>query len=366
MAVSRTILAATVLVIAAGRGLAQSESYKPDAGGSPITTRLEIWRDEARGRDVPVKVYVPGSATSEARAPVVVFSHGMGGSREGYEYLSRHLASHGYLVIHPTHKGSDTEAIRGEFRRRIRDRLALGDGAEMEPAVRPGAGGAGGGVIARNTSDPENLRNRPGDVAFVLDHVAADPALCAIADLERVAVAGHSFGSYTAMACAGMLVDLPGAPDASFREERIKAAIAMSPQGTGAMGVDAGAWAGIEIPVLYLTGTKDYGQGERPAAWRREAFDASVRPDQYFVCITDATHMTFADNAGLRLRPGAKADPRHAEHIGYVRMAALAFLDAHVRDDAAARVWLASDALRGLSAGAAPIERRGTDSTPEP
>ena len=39
-------------------------------------------------------------------------SHGLGGSHEGYAYLGRHLASHGYVVVHVTHLGSDTDALR--------------------------------------------------------------------------------------------------------------------------------------------------------------------------------------------------------------------------------------------------------------
>src|SRR5581483_2551842 len=43
------------------------------------------WHDDKRNCDVPVKVYFP---TGEAKPlPVIVFSHGLGGTREGYEYL---------------------------------------------------------------------------------------------------------------------------------------------------------------------------------------------------------------------------------------------------------------------------------------
>ena len=40
-------------------------------------------------------------------APVVLFSHGLGGSREGYGYLGSYWAAHGYVAVHLQHIGSD-------------------------------------------------------------------------------------------------------------------------------------------------------------------------------------------------------------------------------------------------------------------
>ena len=44
-------------------------------------------RDEARKRDVPLGVYSPAAIDP---APVVLFSHGLGGSRENNSYLGKH------------------------------------------------------------------------------------------------------------------------------------------------------------------------------------------------------------------------------------------------------------------------------------
>ena len=55
-------------------------------------------------------------ATNAAPCPVIIFSHGLGGSRDGYEYLGRHWASHGYVSVHSTHIGSDTSALKGTLR----------------------------------------------------------------------------------------------------------------------------------------------------------------------------------------------------------------------------------------------------------
>jgi len=360
------VVMAALVGLVAGPGWGQ-ELYKAVGGPDGVKRWDATWRDEGRGRDVPVRVYVPrvkadGKGGDEAggaggapvppgavvKFPVVVFSHGMGGSRAGYSYIGEHLASHGYIVVVPTHAGSDTAAIRDAMIEQAKK-----DGGARRGLLQRRGRGAGQGVgqgvgldlIAENTSDPENLRQRPRDVSFVIDQIAKDEELGPIADLDRVAVAGHSFGSYTSLAVAGMLVDLSGekagkGEPASFRDARVKAVVAMSPQGTGAMGIHAGAWEPITIPVMMLTGTKDYGQGERSAAWRREGFEGMKGAAAWLVTITDATHMTFSDNAGLALRPGASAAAGHEKHRALTLAVTTAFLDASLKGDAAAAEWM--------------------------
>ena len=65
------------------------------------------WTDASRqDREVPVRIYAPKD--DPAKLPIVIFSHGLGGSREHYVYFGRHMASHGYLCVHVQHRGSDT------------------------------------------------------------------------------------------------------------------------------------------------------------------------------------------------------------------------------------------------------------------
>ncbi|MFO1338442.1 MAG: hypothetical protein U1F53_09415 [Burkholderiaceae bacterium] len=69
------------------------------------------WVDTRRQRAVPVRLYWPAARGPRAPAgpvPLVVFSHGIGGSRLGYSYLGRHLASRGPGArTHVQHVGSD-------------------------------------------------------------------------------------------------------------------------------------------------------------------------------------------------------------------------------------------------------------------
>src|SRR5262245_5767169 len=69
-------------------------------------TLLELTvHDAKRNRDIPVRVYLP-EATQPA--PVVLFSHGLGGSRNGNEFLGQHWARRGYVGVFVQHPGSDT------------------------------------------------------------------------------------------------------------------------------------------------------------------------------------------------------------------------------------------------------------------
>ncbi|MEY3104809.1 MAG: hypothetical protein RJA72_841, partial [Pseudomonadota bacterium] len=69
--------------------------------------------DIFRQRPVPVRLHLPQRASAESPVPLIVFSHGLGGSRMGYSYLARHWANAGLASLHPQHVGSDNSVWRG-------------------------------------------------------------------------------------------------------------------------------------------------------------------------------------------------------------------------------------------------------------
>lgn len=304
------------------------------------------WHDKARGREVPVRIYVP---QGEGKFPLIVFSHGLGGSGEMYQYFANHMAGLGYVVIVPTHHGSDTDALRAWSKEH-------GYGKKNDD---------GESWLQAGISDPDNLRNRPKDISFVIDQALNDPKLAGVIDQDRIGVAGHSFGAYTSLAVGGMTIDLADAKAISFRDTRVKAVLPMSPQGSGAMGISKQSWNGVAVPVLFLTGTNDYGTGGNAATWRREGYDNVKGVDDYLFTIEGATHMTFAGGTSgsasgskdrtirgkirekIRDRVRAKSaeksggiDPDVDEHVEMAEAYAGAFFDAYLKQDAAALVWL--------------------------
>ena len=67
-----------------------------------------VLHDSSRNRDIPVKVYYPASQTGSL--PLIVFSHGFGGTKDGYEYLGRGWAQAVGRLAHSDH---DDEWHRG-------------------------------------------------------------------------------------------------------------------------------------------------------------------------------------------------------------------------------------------------------------
>jgi len=59
--------------------------------------------DEARQRTIPVKVYLP---LASGPSPAVLFSHGLGGTREGCAYLGKHWSARGYVAVFLQHDDS--------------------------------------------------------------------------------------------------------------------------------------------------------------------------------------------------------------------------------------------------------------------
>ena len=285
--------------------------YKSGPGPYEVAVARYEWQDAKRQRPVAAKVYYPAGGSGPF--PVVVFSHGAGGSREGYEYLGRHWASHGYVSVHLDHEGSDEAVWRGQ--------------------PDPLAG------IRRAVADPRNAINRPLDVSFALDRMEelnrTDPPLQGRLDLARIGVAGHSFGAFTTLAVAGQTFVLPAGREASFRDPRVIAAIAMSAPVPRKRAPFARAFGSISIPCMHMTGMRDDSPiGDTKAEERRIPFDNIHAADQYLVTFVDGDHMIFSGRGRL---PGGARDPLFQELI---KTGTLAFWDAYLLGNSEAKAWL--------------------------
>jgi len=91
--------------------LAADETVAVDA--TRYTAQNLDWTDTGRNRNVPARLYLPAAPHVPGSLPLVVFSHGIGGSRDGYSYLGRYLAANGYASLHVQHVGSDRQVWFG-------------------------------------------------------------------------------------------------------------------------------------------------------------------------------------------------------------------------------------------------------------
>lgn len=318
----RTIVIALLTTAALLRSTTAAERpYKKDAGPHEIAVVKLDWKDQKRDREVPVTIYAPKAGSP---LPVIIFSHGLGGTRDGYGYIGRHWASHGYVSVHLQHHGSDDAVWKGSKEPLV----------EMKKAVKNIA----------------NSVNRALDVRFALDELERlnrdDAVFKGRLDLSRGGVTGHSFGGWTTQAVAGQVFVLP-AKEMSLGDPRVKAAVIMSPSpAPGKMAQDK-AFGSVKVPCLHLTGTKDDGVGvtEVKASERRMPFDSMTKSDQYLMIFKDGDHMIYANVRGKGPR-----GPRDERFLDLIRMSTTAFWDAYLCNDAAAKAWLNNDLVRELAA----------------
>jgi len=290
-----------------------ARDYKKTPGPHPGAEIRCNWRDQQRSRDVPVKIYYPEDGAGPY--PVIVFSHGLGGSREGYAYLGQHWAGHGYVSVHVQHPGSDESVWQGQTGRAER--------------------------MKRAAADPQNALNRPADVHFVLDRLERlqreEGPLKGRMDLSRVGMAGHSFGAFTTMAIAGQAFITPTGRTVTADDWRVKAAIAMSPNAPRRRDTLEEVYGHIRIPILHMTGTRDDSPiNDTKAPDRRVAFDHIRNADQYLVTFKGGDHMVYTGRKRIR----GEENHRDARFQDLIRMSTVAFWDAYLQHDPAAKKWL--------------------------
>ena len=195
--------------------------------------------NEAR-RNAPVR---------KGRYPLVIFSHGNGGSRNQNTFWCDYLASHGYIIVSADHTGNA--------------RWTILDG---KPVTFQG------GERANSAKD------RPLDVSFLLDQMikwdkGGDKRFSGRIDTEHTAITGMSFGSFTAHW-------------ASDQDSRFKAVIAMS----GA----PPSHTNLTVPALRMLGTEDRTLGVPGNNAIRDNHARHTGPS-YLLELKNGGHYSFTD-----------------------------------------------------------------------
>ncbi|MFA6103109.1 MAG: hypothetical protein WCV67_06875 [Victivallaceae bacterium] len=303
---------AVFLLLFTAQAAAAGSAYDPlaiNAQFTPEVVDLTV-NDAERKRDIPVRVYLPAE---KSPAPVVLFSHGLGGSREGNAYMGRHWAARGYAAVFIQHPGSDTSVWQDKPKDQRLDAM-------------------------RQAASLENFMLRVKDVPAVLDQLERwnktdGHGLAGRLDLTRIGMSGHSFGAVTTQAVSGQSTRWG---KALFTDPRIKAAIAFSP-GSPRQGADPQqAFGRVKIPWMLMTGTKDVAIiGGADLKSRLAVFPALPPGGKYELVLYRAEHSAFTDRA----LPG-DTEPRNPNHHRAILALSTAFWDAWLREDAAAKTWL--------------------------
>jgi poly(3-hydroxybutyrate) depolymerase len=307
-----------------------------DTATEPARRRLLPRREQDASdsaRKVPIKVHVPATG---GPYPVIVVSHGAGGDWDTHFAQAQDLATNGYAVLCVEHVGSNRERLTAGLRPM----------KNLDAMIRDA-----GEVLAR-----------PKDISFAIDQAKrwneSHERLRGKLDLARVGAMGHSFGAFTTMVVCGMRPALdwltptvaPGkglGPD--LRDPRVKCGVALSPQGVGEPFFVAESFAGLQVPLLGISGTKDDQQAGQPATNRREAFALWPGNGHFFVWLANAKHIDFPDSTGGSGRGLPSATRDDVQRIA--RPATLAFFDLHLKHVTATRSPISAAALEPLLAG---------------
>jgi len=253
-------------------------------------------------RVVAARLYWPTMATPDQPLPLVVFSHGLGGSRAGYSYLGKYWAANGIATLHLQHSGSDRSVWAGP---------ALELPSRLQTAAQPA-----------------EALDRVQDVKFALDRVLSpapqDPALPIRVDENRIAMAGHSYGANTTLLIAGARPPVDGKP-LDLRDPRVKAAIVVSAPPFYGSDDFTPILQSARIPALHITSTGDEitvpGYHSAPAD-RIRVFEA-YGGDKSLVVFKGGSHSMFTDRlntGGTELNPQVKLATREAT-LAFLRRA---------------------------------------------
>lgn len=289
---------------------AKGAVYDPTLSPSKVETHLTSF--SYNKREVPLKIYLPvGKKNSSKKAPVILLSHGLGGSREVGAYLGSHWAGRGFIVVAMQHVGSDDSVWKD---------LPL---AQRFRAIKKAA-------------SKETFLDRMDDVPATIDQLekwAIDrkSPLYLKMDLTKIGMAGHSYGAITTQGLCGQVF---GAMGPRFVDKRIDAGLPLSPS-KPKLGSSEKAFSNIKIPMMLMTGTEDNSVigGTTPES-RREVFPALPAGSKYELVLKDAKHMAFSDHTMTG------KEHRNPNHHKVIKALSAAFWDAYLKDSKSAQQWL--------------------------
>lgn len=230
-------------------------------GGEPFT--MSFYTNLNLQRDAPADL-------TEGKRPLIIFSHGRGSNGLVYAWFAEYLAARGYTVAAINHYRANTYDANIAY-------LA------------------------------NKLWQRPVDIGLAISFLLRDEIWAQAIDADRIGVAGHSQGGFTALWIGGARVNadkylafqtgwrnnkmapehlrrelpLDAGPALDVRDDRVKAAFAMAPGMVQAFGMDEAGLRQMPIPAYITVGAQDTQTPPGPNA----EFAAKYIPNVEFAII---------------------------------------------------------------------------------
>ncbi|MDF3125298.1 hypothetical protein [Rheinheimera sp. 1928-s] len=275
-------------------------------------------------RELTLSVFYPQQGD---QYPIIFFSHGNWSSKDKYDKVIQYWVSHGYVVVAPNHLDCCSR-VRG-----ILNSLRYGNF----------------GLIEHRVKDFNYLINQYSLVEQLL------PGLKDKADLNHIALAGHSFGAFTAQQFGGAgSFNTDNKSYHFYQDGRVKAIVALSPPGPMFDEITTQSWQQLSTPTFNSTGTWDIDKYFF-TEWQlhQMAFDTALAGNNYMLVTQGADHYL----GNLICRPERDVAPQQ-DALMLLNATSTAFLAAYLKQDQQAKAFLQSGELRDITSGFSVLEYR--------
>jgi len=313
--------------------------------------------DTQRQRTYPADLYLPQPLEQLTAVPVVIISHGLGSSRVYFREFAEHLASYGFAVALPEHIGSNEAQKQAVMAWKAREIFRVGE-----------------------------FLDRPLDVSFLLDQLDRynRSNLGGRLNLQQVAVAGHSFGGYTALALGGATIDFAYLTDRcqpttiaatdlalllqcralelqdsppvvqklgiqGVKDDRVKLILAFAPVSNlfGIQGMGR-----IQVPTMIMGGAFDVAAPVVPQ--QAETFSWLTTPERYFLLADNASHTSDLTRLVDQLffstvETEAAFEAAHAWFQGNLKTLLVAFAQTYLKQQPEFRTYLRAGYIEAIS-----------------
>ena len=250
--------------------------------------------------------------------PLVVFSHGYGGSGIGSIFLCEYLARHGFVVAAPDHSDDHTAM-----------RIDGPTGTDIGEYLRSA------GELARSGKDFDRSAHayRTRELSCTIDKMLEEnekkgSILEGIIDPDVIGAAGHSLGGYTVLAVSGLV---EGAKD-----ERIKAALLLS---GGVFMFKSEEFSRLEVPIMFMYGEREANRFRarfaNPKAIDTRRAYLACNPPKFLLEMRSANHFSFGQVVFSNRLMGSGPD-LGAKIASVIEIYSLAFFNRYLLNNAGA------------------------------
>ncbi|MBN1382792.1 MAG: hypothetical protein JXA41_14060 [Deltaproteobacteria bacterium] len=261
--------------------------------------------------------------TENGPYPLLVFSHGYGGSGLSAAFFTERLAACGWIVAAPDHHDR-YPAVR------IRT-------GRVEDFNRQGFWREARDIGASSPEGRGKYQIRLDEMKLAIDRMVDSDVFHRLIDGSRIAVGGQSFGGYTALGLCGTIPE-------RF-DPRIRAVLLFS-TGAGGYLFRESELARVRMPSMLYLGQREREQlrGTQTMTEIANKIYTNLPPPKYFLEVKGANHFSF--NNGFADGPRARLLSGTPEQFDVIRRYSIAFLEKHVAGkEASGRILEQGDAM---------------------